>query len=487
MLYRTFTLALLLCLFSNIYSQSEFMVHFASNSAVISASEKTKLSEFINQNQTQLSKVKVSAHTDADGSDGFNQELSRKRADAVISYLRNSGVVVEFVEARGELEPQADNTTNEGKSQNRRVVISYSLNAPEDRSNKTEIKDGKKRYADLDELMAVLAPAPEVHCINNRKDTVLILKKGTVVKFYAYCFENYNPHECVEIRVTEAHRRSDMLLGGFSTKSGPDWLVSGGMLDVGAYQNDVELTLAESKPAGFFIPTENLNDSMQLYYADRTNMDWKLDPSRKVYTWDRNKFRGWYKNNRDQNIFCGVFFCRIVRAFTAKEKRKPLFIPAETTYSYFSSSGNWIELTADFSLDELNEIDKKISEESRKLADMNYYAFRSAKLQPINCDYFPGKALNLIVSNTSAEGIDIATVSMIFQKRNVVMNGTGNSLHHSFLNVPKNKKVKIVGIGLKDGLPVISLLDEQVDDKIAMIYEPCDEEAIKKKVKYFLD
>lgn len=489
MLYRIFTLALLLCLFRPVYSQSEFLVYFETNSSKISASEKSKLDVFIQEQQHLLKQVKVSAHTDAEGSDNSNIELSRRRADSVIAHLRQSGVTVEFVESLGEQKPISDNESPEGKANNRRVSISYLLDKPQNANleKDREIIDGRRRYNNLAELMQELAPEEEVHCINNRKDTLLLFKKGTAIKFYAYCFEDYNPHECVEIRVTEAHHRSDMLLAGFNTKSGPDWLVSGGMLDVAAYQNDVELKLSESKPAGFFIPTENLNDSMQLYYADRTNMDWKLDPSQKVYCWDRAKFVAWYKHNQGRRINCGLFFCRINRAFQKRANREPLFIPAETTYGYVNSSGDWTELTADFDLEELAEIDQIISEENRKINNMNFYAFKSSKLQPINCDYFPGKAFNLIVSNTNSEEIDNALVNMIFTGRNVVMNGYGISKTHTFLNVPKNKKVKIVGIGLKDGLPVLSLMDEAVDDNIAMKYESCDEESIRKKVKKFLD
>lgn len=67
--------------------------------------------------------VEVSGHTDADGDDDTNLALSQKRADAVVNYLVNSGVLSEQLSAvgYGETQPVADNETAAGKAQNRRI------------------------------------------------------------------------------------------------------------------------------------------------------------------------------------------------------------------------------------------------------------------------------------------------------------------------------------------------------------------------------
>ncbi|MCJ7468467.1 MAG: OmpA family protein [Maribacter sp.] len=69
-------------------------------------------------------KLKIVGHTDADGNDATNMELSKKRADAVKSALVSVyGIKPDRLisEGKGESEPVGDNSTLDGKAQNRRV------------------------------------------------------------------------------------------------------------------------------------------------------------------------------------------------------------------------------------------------------------------------------------------------------------------------------------------------------------------------------
>ena len=68
-------------------------------------------------------RLEVASHTDAEGDASINLKLSQRRADAVRKYLVQSGVHAEQVEARGygETQPIADNSTDEGRSANRRI------------------------------------------------------------------------------------------------------------------------------------------------------------------------------------------------------------------------------------------------------------------------------------------------------------------------------------------------------------------------------
>lgn len=69
--------------------------------------------------------VVVAGHTDSDGSDSFNQNLSQQRAGAVSSYFRSQGVAPVRLDTVGfgERQPIASNATAEGKKLNRRVEI----------------------------------------------------------------------------------------------------------------------------------------------------------------------------------------------------------------------------------------------------------------------------------------------------------------------------------------------------------------------------
>ena len=69
-------------------------------------------------------KVKIVGHTDSDGSDVSNLDLSKRRSAAVKNTLTNDfGISADRMETdgKGETEPSDKNTTSEAKANNRRV------------------------------------------------------------------------------------------------------------------------------------------------------------------------------------------------------------------------------------------------------------------------------------------------------------------------------------------------------------------------------
>lgn len=72
-------------------------------------------------------RVRVTGHTDADGSNAYNDTLSRNRARAIIDYFVRHGLSedrLEF-EFKGETVPIDTNSTPEGKQRNRRVDFAF--------------------------------------------------------------------------------------------------------------------------------------------------------------------------------------------------------------------------------------------------------------------------------------------------------------------------------------------------------------------------
>lgn len=76
-------------------------------------------------------RIRVAGHTDSDGSEAFNQDLSVRRAESVRNALVQQGVAATRISAIGfgESQPIADNATASGKQLNRRVVITIEPNA----------------------------------------------------------------------------------------------------------------------------------------------------------------------------------------------------------------------------------------------------------------------------------------------------------------------------------------------------------------------
>ena len=72
-----------------------------------------------------FAKAMIEGHTDSKGSDVYNQKLSDRRAKAVFDYLTSRGVDPSRLSSvgKGESAPIADNATDEGRQQNRRVML----------------------------------------------------------------------------------------------------------------------------------------------------------------------------------------------------------------------------------------------------------------------------------------------------------------------------------------------------------------------------
>jgi len=68
-------------------------------------------------------KFEISGHTDSDGNDALNMTLSGQRAQAVKDKMVSLGIAADRLSTKGygETKPIADNATQEGKANNRRV------------------------------------------------------------------------------------------------------------------------------------------------------------------------------------------------------------------------------------------------------------------------------------------------------------------------------------------------------------------------------
>ena len=100
-------------------------VQFETNSAVLKKESESLLDEVAKamKDHPDIKRVRIEGHTDSRASDGYNKRLSKKRAQAVREYLVAQGIAGKRLSARGygEEKPIADNKTEDGMYQNRRV------------------------------------------------------------------------------------------------------------------------------------------------------------------------------------------------------------------------------------------------------------------------------------------------------------------------------------------------------------------------------
>lgn len=99
-------------------------VLFATNESALSESAKASLDKLakilVDYPDTEIN---IIGHTDSQGADDYNQTLSQRRAEAVSDYLVTRNVAGDRLKkiGKGENDPIADNGTEEGRAQNRRV------------------------------------------------------------------------------------------------------------------------------------------------------------------------------------------------------------------------------------------------------------------------------------------------------------------------------------------------------------------------------
>jgi outer membrane protein OmpA-like peptidoglycan-associated protein len=100
-------------------------VLFRSNDAQLLPAAQTKLDDVAVALLTNGRPVSIEGYTDSKGSQSRNVDLSQRRAESVRSYLISRGLPAERVVAKGmgPDRPIADNTSAEGRANNRRVEI----------------------------------------------------------------------------------------------------------------------------------------------------------------------------------------------------------------------------------------------------------------------------------------------------------------------------------------------------------------------------
>jgi OmpA-OmpF porin, OOP family len=114
---------------TEVMASGEWKINFGSGSASVQNNSSKDLEKIYNLLiQAENSKLTIVGHTDNVGNSDSNVVLSKNRAQAIVNYLKNKGIPenrFQMIDGKGANEPVADNNSESGKAQNRRVVVTF--------------------------------------------------------------------------------------------------------------------------------------------------------------------------------------------------------------------------------------------------------------------------------------------------------------------------------------------------------------------------
>jgi hypothetical protein len=166
--------------------------------------------------------ITLTGHTDADGSDGYNLELSRNRTKAVMDHFVSKGISNERISIKnfGEGMPVAQNQNEDGKQQNRRVEITF-----------------EKKQAVVSDLLSKLGKEAQTFKVTADEDIEIKGEEGTMISIPVNSLVDENGHEVkgeVNIALKEFYKKSDFITSNLHSMSDKAMLESAGMIHIEA-------------------------------------------------------------------------------------------------------------------------------------------------------------------------------------------------------------------------------------------------------------
>lgn len=133
--------------------------------------------------------------------------------------------------------------------------------------------------ATIRDYLTQCAPQTQTFTINAQFPTTIRTDHGTLIKFSPNAFESTNGQLVsgdVEIQITAYMTRAEMILGNKPTISNGEILVSGGQLNIEAYQNGTQLQESSTFSLEVFVPT-NDPDPLMTLFTGTENQDGSVD------------------------------------------------------------------------------------------------------------------------------------------------------------------------------------------------------------------
>jgi len=418
----------------------------------IKASEESKLLNFLDKiKDRKINAVYLSGHTDSDGSNEYNEDLSRRRVNNVKLLLESKISAVVNFSAHGEEKPLNDNSTLKDKELNRRVEILLIL-------------EKVKPIATFDLFRELSVPEQEF-CIDQRRDTTLVLEQGTTVEIYANTFISNDP--CVKLTAKEVYTIADMIGEQLSTISNGRQLETGGMIYL-EVSDDLGKELEAQKELNILMPTDEFKNDMQLFYGEEDphhGLNWQLahgdSLGNNLMTGvSTGIFKGLIPPPIGDEEECKLFFCKIKTALSGVgigEWRFPI-------YPVYSDSLQ--QLMDSLGVNNYEELRAKMIEQSFENGDIgassfSYYAFSTSKLGWMNCDRFTNRR-PLISMDTGIKFDSGVVTNLVFKKFKSVMQPNDTRISFKFDGIKENEPVYYVAMKQDNNEILLSIIETKV-------------------------
>lgn len=256
--------ALWLCvsLVGIVYSQEfqtiKLVVNFEKDQHHLKDEEKQKIIAFCKELENRyLRIVYIKGHTDKDGGDGYNQNLSEKRSQFVENLLLSQAINQNKIHklSMGERNILIKEYSEEQKALNRRVEI-----------------EAKYLLArNLDELVNEISQVENQKFVDSAHSHIVVKgKKGTEIKIKKenLRYEDGTPVEenaKIECQLKEIQSFGDQLFENIVTTSPEGILESGGMFQLNVFANDKKVTLKEGSSYEAKVPNAKFKEGMNVY------------------------------------------------------------------------------------------------------------------------------------------------------------------------------------------------------------------------------
>lgn len=245
------------------YTDVKSIFYFDTDVDTLDTKQHQQLQHFIDNTLStkKYKEIYVIGYTDADGTNQYNIDLSKRRADFVTKQLIRYGLPETLIDKnyKGENNPLAQNTNEINKSKNRRVEITLRL---------FDIKTASDIVKELN------GNEEQVYFLDNTKENYIEGKNGIKIIFPPYCFDiNSNKKsdfQKIKIALTEVANIQQAMFSNVLTESEDGLLETGGMYKVVAYLNNIELKMKNNMQYTVQISNKKLSDNMSIYLPQDT-------------------------------------------------------------------------------------------------------------------------------------------------------------------------------------------------------------------------